>query len=267
MFKDLLSNQWIQGGFVFFVVVLSGSQLYSWHVRRTTPTIHKTVAPQEGKAQETNPSPPTAETETQPSCCESGDAACCQTPGSPCCPPANASDLTSEQSDQSATLLSTDTSKVDSTESESLLLSEGKVVPDHIVQEADRFREWDEKQEAHHKTWAVHNEKEAQLHDDFQRQYAALLMTFPIEERKATFDQIKRQMEPVSQELWDTYATKLYNFGLDFQTEYSPEEAEARSQQITARMAELSKQLVGSSKEGQKFLRTSKELMEESDDF
>ena len=92
-------------------------------------------------------------------------------------------------------------------------------------------------------------------------------MTFPIEERKATFEQMKRQMQPVSQELWDTYATKLYNFGLDFETEYSPEEAEARSQQINTRMAALSEQLLESSKEGQKFLRTSKELMEESDDF
>ncbi len=36
MFKDLLSSRWIQGGLVFFVVVLSGSLLYSWHVRRTT---------------------------------------------------------------------------------------------------------------------------------------------------------------------------------------------------------------------------------------
>lgn len=261
MFKDLLSSRWIQGGLVFFVVVLSGSQLYSWHVRRTAPlesaTIHKAVAPQDSKAQETNASPSTAETETQPSCCESGDAACCQIPGSP----------SSQQSAEVATSPSVDTPGVETTEGVALPLSGGLVVPDHIVQEADRFRKWDEKQEAHHKAWAEHNEKDAQLHDDLQRQYTALLMTFPIEERKATFEQMKRQMQPVSQELWDTYATKLYNFGLDFETEYSPEEAEARSQQINTRMAALSEQLLESSKEGQKFLRTSKELMEESDDF
>ena len=56
MFKDLLSSRWIQGGLVFFIVVLSGSQLYSWHVRRTAPlesaTVHKAVAPQDSKAQE-----------------------------------------------------------------------------------------------------------------------------------------------------------------------------------------------------------------------
>ena len=103
-------------------------------------------------------------------------------------------------------------------------------------------------------------EKEAQLNDDFQRQYTALLMTLPIEERKTTFEQMKRQMQPVSQELWDTYAAKLYNFGLDFQTEYSPEEAEARSQQITARMAELSQQLVEYTEEAQKFLLDSKRI-------
>lgn len=261
MFGDLLSSRAIQVGLVFFVLVVSGSQLYSWHVQRTAPlesaTIHKAVVPQDSKAQETNASPSTAETETQPSCCESGDATCCQIPGN----------SSSQQSTEVATSLSIDTPDVETTEGVALPLSGGLVVPDHIVQEADRFRKWDEKQEVHSKAWAAHREKEAQLNDDFQRQYTALLMTFPIEERKAAFEQMKRQMQPVSQELWDTYATKLYNFGLDFETEYSPEEAEARSQQITARMAELSQQLLEYTEEAQKFLRIEKELNAESDTF
>ena len=36
MFRGLLSSRLIQVGLVFFVVVVSGSLLYSWHVHRTT---------------------------------------------------------------------------------------------------------------------------------------------------------------------------------------------------------------------------------------
>ena len=36
MFRDLLSSRLIQVGLVFFVVVVGGSLLYSWHVHRTT---------------------------------------------------------------------------------------------------------------------------------------------------------------------------------------------------------------------------------------
>ena len=36
MLWDLLSSRWFQGGFAFFVLVVGGSLLYSWHVQRTT---------------------------------------------------------------------------------------------------------------------------------------------------------------------------------------------------------------------------------------
>ena len=36
MLRDLLSSRLIQGGLVFFVLVVGGSLLYSWHARRTT---------------------------------------------------------------------------------------------------------------------------------------------------------------------------------------------------------------------------------------
>ena len=36
MFRDLLSSRLIQAGLAFFVLVVSGSLLYSWHVHRTT---------------------------------------------------------------------------------------------------------------------------------------------------------------------------------------------------------------------------------------
>ena len=36
MFGDLLSSRMIQAGLVFFVLVVGGSLLYSWHVHRTT---------------------------------------------------------------------------------------------------------------------------------------------------------------------------------------------------------------------------------------
>ena len=36
MLRDLLSSRWFQGGFAFFVLVVGGSLLYSWHAQRTT---------------------------------------------------------------------------------------------------------------------------------------------------------------------------------------------------------------------------------------
>ena len=36
MLRDLLSSRWFQGGFAFFVLCVSGSLLYSWHVQHTT---------------------------------------------------------------------------------------------------------------------------------------------------------------------------------------------------------------------------------------
>ncbi len=36
MLRDLLSSRWFQGGLVFFLLVVGGSLLYSWHVLRTT---------------------------------------------------------------------------------------------------------------------------------------------------------------------------------------------------------------------------------------
>ena len=38
MFCDLLSNRLIQAGFAFFVLVVGGSLLYSWHVQRSIDT-------------------------------------------------------------------------------------------------------------------------------------------------------------------------------------------------------------------------------------
>ncbi len=36
MLRDLLSSRWLQFGLVFFVLVIGGSLLYSWHTLRTT---------------------------------------------------------------------------------------------------------------------------------------------------------------------------------------------------------------------------------------
>lgn len=36
MLRNLLSSRWFQRGLVFFVLVVGGSLLYSWHVQRTT---------------------------------------------------------------------------------------------------------------------------------------------------------------------------------------------------------------------------------------
>ena len=36
MFWDILSSRGLIAGFVFFVMIVSGSLLYSWHVRRAS---------------------------------------------------------------------------------------------------------------------------------------------------------------------------------------------------------------------------------------
>ncbi len=36
MFRDILSSRSIIFGLVFFVLIVAGTQFYSWHVRRTS---------------------------------------------------------------------------------------------------------------------------------------------------------------------------------------------------------------------------------------
>ena len=204
----------------------------------------------------------TAETQTHPSCCENGDALCCQTPGSSCCPPLF------QQSAEVTTSLSVDTSDVGITEDTSNPLSEGIVVPESVVAEANRFREWSEMQEAHGKARAEHDSKDEQLAVDLRKSFAAWLMTLPIERREALFEDMKRQfMESGVPEAWDAYEAGLYSAGLDFQTEYSPEKAEAESHRILGQMGRITDNMLETSQEGQKLLDIQKKLDAESDTF
>lgn len=68
MLRDLLSSRLIQGGLVFFVLVVGGSLLYSWHVHRATevsdlgPTPQTVVSPIENTPA-TNTAPVDIQTE------------------------------------------------------------------------------------------------------------------------------------------------------------------------------------------------------------
>ena len=66
MFRDLLSSRLSQAGFAFFVLVVGGSLLYSWHVHRTTAaefgTIPQTVESPKNKT-EANTAPVDFQTE------------------------------------------------------------------------------------------------------------------------------------------------------------------------------------------------------------
>ena len=209
------------------------------------------------------PAPPTASKK------QSAPLQSAQSPGSPCCPPANVSELTSAEAIEGATPLAVETSDVDTTQSYSAPLSEDKVVPDAVVQEAERFRAWEKKREVHQQAWTAHRQEETRLNEEFQRQYAALLMTYPIERRQTIVNQMERQFieSQAPQDIWDAYINRLYSYGLDFQREYSPEEFNTRSKQIQSRMLTLSEKLMESAKEGQKFLYIQKELDTESDTF
>ncbi len=147
-------------------------------------------------------------------------------------------------------------------------LSEGIVVPESVVAEANRFREWSEKQEAHGKARAEHDSKDEQLAVDLRKSFAAWLMTLPIQRREALLVNMKRQfMESGVREAWDAYEAGLYSAGLDFQTQYSPEKAEAESHRILAQMRRITNNMLKSSQEAQKFLDIQKELDAEADTF
>ena len=53
-------------------------------------------------------------------------------------------------------------------------LSEGIVVPESVVAEANRFREWSEKQEAHGKARAEHDSKDEQLARRFTQKFCGM---------------------------------------------------------------------------------------------
>ena len=68
MFRDLLSSRLIQGGLVFFVIVVGGSLLYSWHVQRTTDADlakrpQPVVSPLKNRSPSTNTAPVDFQTE------------------------------------------------------------------------------------------------------------------------------------------------------------------------------------------------------------
>ena len=68
MFRDLLSSRWFQGGLAFFVLCVSGSLLYSWHVQRTTenelgPIPQRAVSAIENRSPATNTAPVDFQTE------------------------------------------------------------------------------------------------------------------------------------------------------------------------------------------------------------
>ena len=264
MFRILCANRWLQGGIVLCVVLISGSILFRSYFRGTeTPS--EPVKVYKGVLQSTEDQTltPTLETQTQPACCENSEAS-----GGTCCSQPNNTEITSTTADKNGTSLSGDLSNPDSTQKQAVPPSEERVVPDPVVQKANRFHEWQQKQQEHRKAWAAHRQQESQLNDDFQRQAVAMLMTVPIERRVAIFNMLKRQaLESAGQDFWEKYSRTLYSYGLDFETEISPEDAETQYKQVVKKMFILSEQQLETSKEGQVFLETQKDLNAESDDF
>ena len=60
MLHDGFSNRWFQGSLVFFVLVIGGSLLYSWHALRTTESDierHDRFLQAREKQNETRPAP------------------------------------------------------------------------------------------------------------------------------------------------------------------------------------------------------------------
>ena len=272
MLSNILTNRRILAGLVFLIGIGGGTLLYNWYVRRSGPiepvTIYKTIDSKVSKAQKTTASPPTAET-TQPSCCESGDALCCKTPGSPCCASSNVSDSTSEQSVQDSTPLSVDTSNVDPIESPSPLLSEERVVPDHIVQEADRFIEWKKKNDALAERRKAHRENFKGIKQEANKRFVDFLMLRPIEARRKSIDSLKSKLRRsgVSDTKISQIEQNLYALGLDFETEVPAEEAQAAISEVIREIGDFMPAARENSEIGAQILKEQKELDAISKDF
>ncbi len=132
-----------------------------------------------------------------------------------------------------ATPLAVEPSDVDTTQSHSAPLSADKVVPDAVVQEAERFREWEERDNALRVKWKEHNRRGDEHLRDSKYQLVKMLMTLPIETRRDITEKMKSQMmRSLPPEAWDQYESDLYSIGLDFTTEVSPEESAKRFQQM-----------------------------------
>ena len=191
-----------------------------------------------------------------------------QSPGSPCCPPANVSELTSAEAIEGATPLAVETSDVDTTQSDSAPLSEDKVVPDAVVQEAERFREWEEKSEALQVKWKEHNRSGDQHLRDSKHQLVKMLMTLPIETRRNITEKMKTQMmRSLPPEVWDQYEADLYSIGLDFTTKVSPEESATLFQQMIPEIIDGAQTRKEHSEETQKLLQEHRAVDSLAGDF
>lgn len=272
MLSNNPTNRRVLVGLAFLIGIVGGTLLYSWYVRHPAPlepvTTYKTIDSKVSKAQKTTAFPPTVET-TQPSCCERGDALCCKTPGSPCCTSSNVSKAKSEQSVQDSMPLSVGTSDVDPIESPSPLLSEERVVPDHIVQEADRFVEWKKKNDALAERRKAHRENFKGIKREANKRFVDFLMLRPIEARRKSIDRLKSQLRRsgISDTKISQIEQNLYALGLDFETEVPAEEAQKAIGEVIGETVDFMPAARENSEIGAQILKDQKELDATSKDF
>ena len=243
-----------------FIIFAIGLLSLRSSIPETPVTVYKTVTPTKtSNAQEIKSST------GQQNCCTNGETQCCQTSGS----------ALSQKADESAPETSVSDKKTlpvaaistDSTGDTLPPSSESRVVPAEVVQEANRFKDWEKRENAHTEAWAAHNRIVDQNNVEIDRQFVSFLMAIPIEERRTTFEQLEHQLKSEVPEYWDVYSAKLFYYGLDFQTEHSPEESKALLQQSIERLATLNEQGLEQTKRSIEFLEAARVLSRESDDF
>ena len=251
MLKDLLSNRLVQGGLGFVFLIGVSSTFYLLRVENERRVAEKRGADSVRRWNENNASP-AMETTPAPSTAETTQSS-------------------SEQSVQNLVDTPIRVSDPDTTHNDSPQIPEGetKVVPDHIVQEANRFRAWKDKNEVLVERRRAHWEKSNNLRQQTNQFHVDFLMLRPIEERRKAIESMKQQLFALGAS--DTYVTameqELYALGLDFVTEAPAEVAAVRAQEMIKAINAHGAQIREDLEISEQLMREQQELDAISKDF
>jgi hypothetical protein len=142
-------------------------------------------------------------------------------------------------------------------------------VPDHVVQEANRFIEWKEKNDALAKRRKAHRENSRDIRQRANQLFVDRLMLRPIEARRKSIDRLKSQLRKsgISEMKVSQIEQNLYALGLDFETEVPAEEAQRAMREVMRESVNFMPAARKNSEIGAQILQEQKELDAISKDF
>lgn len=250
--KDLFTSRLVLiGSLVFVVLMVIGSTFYLLRVENERRVAEKRDADSVRRWNENTTSSP-SETPPAPSTAETTQSS-------------------SEQSVQRPVDTPIQVSDPDMTHNDSPQIpeAEAKVVPEQIVQEANRFRKWKKKNDALAERRRTHWKKSNDLHQQANRFFVDFLMLRPIEKRRKAIEDIKQHLFELG--VSDTYVTameqELYALGLDFVTAAPAEVAAVRAQEMIKAINAHGAQIREDLEISEQLMREQQELDAISKDF